>query len=94
MRAKDLLVSLQVASTEPNQIPVISFVYLPAKNPINRLEMIVLEDRIVLKPNPRVKPLTLSAFVRVLNHHKDAHLYAEDQIIFGYKILDTGIMLG
>ncbi|MBV7390400.1 MULTISPECIES: hypothetical protein [Enterococcus] len=94
MKAKDLLVSLQVASSEPNQVPVISFVYLPAKNPINRLEMIVLADRIVLKANPRVKPLTLSAFVRVLNRKKEAYLYADDQVIFGYKIVDTGIMLG
>ena len=95
MRGKDLLTAIQVDATgELTKLSTYQYVYVKAGEQLtNHLAVTVSENRVILTKAPQ-QVLTLNQLIHVLNEAKDAEIFVEEQLIFGYRLVDQGIFLG
>lgn len=95
MKAKDLLTAIQVdAAGELMQLSTYTYVFInDGKKETNQLTVRVEEEKIILTKQPRAV-LTLNQFILILNHAKESEIYAEDKLVYGYRLTETGILLG
>lgn len=95
MRGKDLLTAIQVDATgELKKLSSYQYVYVKVGERLtNHLAVTVSENRVILTKAPQ-QVLTLNQLIHVLNEAKDAEIFVEEQLIFGYRLVDQGIFLG
>lgn len=96
MKAKDLLTALQVdALAGAKNLSTLEYIFIAVKGKeSNQILVTIAADKIVLTQDITRRPLTLKDFVACLQQQKEAVLYVEDQIIFGFKFVERGIFLG
>ncbi|MBM7711076.1 hypothetical protein [Enterococcus xiangfangensis] len=95
MRAKDLLTAIQVdAAGELKKLSSYTYVFVTDdEKQTNQLRINATETKIILKKQPNHR-LTLNELIHVLNETKEAELFFEEELIFGYKLIKEGIVLG
>ncbi|MDT2828890.1 MAG: hypothetical protein ACTJHK_05820 [Enterococcus viikkiensis] len=95
MKAKDLLTAIQVdAAGELKKLSTYAYVFVrKGEKETNQLVIQVETDRIVLKQQANTR-LTLNQFIKVLNESKEADIYLNEELIFGYRLVEEGILLG
>lgn len=95
MKAKDLLTAIQVdAAGELKKLSTFAYVFVRInEKETNQLRIQVKPDRIVLKQQANTR-LTLNQFIKVLNESKEADIYLNEDLIFGYRLIEEGIILG
>ncbi|MEG1504577.1 MAG: hypothetical protein RSC16_10040 [Enterococcus sp.] len=95
MKAKDLLTAIQVDSVgELTQLSSYQFVFInEGEQETNHLAVKRTADKIILQKNPSER-LRLNLFINLLNEAKDAEIYFEEELVFGYRLVDQGIVLG
>lgn len=95
MKAKDLLTAIQVDSVgELTQLSSYQFVFInEGEQKTNHLAVKRTADKIILQKNPSER-LRLNLFINLLNEAKDAEIYFEEELVFGYRLVDQGIVLG
>ncbi|MBX8938736.1 hypothetical protein HCH29_17610 [Enterococcus gilvus] len=95
MKAKDLLTAIQVdAAGEMKKLSSYTYVFVKdGEQQTNHLVVKVEENKIVLTKQPD-NLLTLNQLIIVLNEAKEADIFVEDELVFGYKLVKQGIVLG
>ncbi|WP_427814794.1 hypothetical protein ACQKTA_11350 (plasmid) [Enterococcus sp. 22-H-5-01] len=95
MKAKDLLTAIQVDSAgELTQLSSYQFVFIKeGEQETNHLAVKRTADKIILQKNSS-EILRLNVFINLLNEAKDAEIYFEEELVFGYRLVDQGIVLG
>lgn len=95
MKAKDLLTAIQVDSAgELTQLSSYQFVFIKeGGQETNHLAVKRTADKIILQKNSS-ESLRLNLFINLLNEAKDAEIYFEEELVFGYRLVDQGIVLG
>lgn len=95
LKAKDLLTAIQVdAAGEMKKLSSYTYVFVKdGEQQTNHLVVKVEEDKIVLTKQPD-NLLTLNQLIIVLNEAKEADIFVEDELVFGYKLVKQGIVLG
>ncbi|MFQ7235326.1 MAG: hypothetical protein ACLRPU_10665 [Enterococcus hulanensis] len=95
LKAKDLLTAIQVdAAGEMKKLSSYTYVFIKdGEQQTNHLVVKVEEDRIVLTKQPD-NLLTLNQLIIVLNEAKEADIFIGDELVFGYKLVKQGIVLG
>ena len=95
LKAKDLLTAIQVdAAGEMKKLSSYTYVFVKdGEQPTNHLVVKVEEEKIVLTKQPD-NLLTLNQLIIVLNEAKEADIFVEDELVFGYKLVKQGIVLG
>lgn len=95
MKAKDLLTAIQVDSAgELTQLSSYQFVFIKeGEQETNHLAVKRTADKIILQKNSS-ESLRLNLFINLLNEAKDAEIYFEEELVFGYRLVDQGIVLG
>ena len=95
MKAKDLLTAIQVDSVgELTQLSSYQFVFInEGEQETNHLAVKRTADKIILQKNPSER-LRLNLFINLLNEAKDAEIYFEEELVFGYRLVEQGIVLG
>lgn len=95
MKAKDLLTAIQVDSVgELTQLSSYQFVFInEGEQETNHLAVKRTTDKIILQKKPSER-LRLNLFINLLNEAKDAEIYFEEELVFGYRLVDQGIVLG
>ncbi|MGM0216396.1 hypothetical protein [Enterococcus sp. AZ109] len=99
MRGKDLLTALQVDATGSlNMLSSFTYVYAVIdEKQTNHLVVVATDNKIEIKYEAKQPPLTVIQLVEILNDHKEASLYlknSEDQLIYGYRLVEEGIIIG
>lgn len=95
LKAKDLLTAIQVdAAGELKKLSSYTYVFVnDGDKQTNHLAVKVEADRIILMKQQR-ELLTLKQLIKVLNEAKEAEIFVEDELVFGYKLIKQGIVLG
>lgn len=95
MKAKDLLTAIQVdAAGEMKKLSSYTYVFVKdGEQQTNHLVVKVEENKIVLTKQPD-NLLTLNQLIIVLNEAKEADIFIGDELVFGYKLVKQGIVLG
>lgn len=95
LKAKDLLTAIQVdAAGEMKKLSSYTYVFVKdGEQQTNHLVVKVEEDKIILTKQPD-NLLTLNQLIIVLNEAKEADIFVEDELVFGYKLVKQGIVLG
>lgn len=95
MKAKDLLTAIQVdAAGEMKKLSTYAYVFVrEGEKETNQLLVQVETNKIVLKQQANTC-LTLNQFVKVLNESKEADIYFNEELVFGYRLIEEGIVLG
>ncbi|MDT2598755.1 hypothetical protein P7D85_03155 [Enterococcus hulanensis] len=95
LKAKDLLTAIQVdAVGEMKKLSSYTYVFVKdGEQQTNHLDVKVEEDKIILAKQPD-NLLTLNQLIIVLNEAKEADIFVEDELVFGYKLVKQGIVLG
>lgn len=95
MRAKDLLTAIQVdAAGELKKLSSYNYVFVTdGEKQTNQLKIEATETTIILRKQSNHR-LTLNELIHVLNETKEAELFFEEKLIFGYKLIKEGIVLG
>ncbi|WP_311775698.1 hypothetical protein [Enterococcus gilvus] len=95
LKAKDLLTAIQVdAAGEMKKLSSYTYVFVKdGEQQTNHLVVKVEENKIVLTKQPD-NLLTLNQLIIVLNEAKEADIFVEDELVFGYKLVKQGIVLG
>lgn len=95
LKAKDLLTAIQVdAAGEIKKLSSYTYVFVKdGEQQTNHLVVKVEENKIVLTKQPD-NLLTLNQLIIVLNEAKEADIFVEDELVFGYKLVKQGIVLG
>ena len=95
MKAKDLLTAIQVdAAGELKKLSTYAYVFVrEGEKETNQLLVQVETNKIVLKQQANTR-LTLNQFVKVLNESKEADIYFNEELVFGYRLIEEGIVLG
>ncbi|MDT2659509.1 hypothetical protein P7E02_06500 [Enterococcus hulanensis] len=95
LKAKDLLTAIQVdAAGEMKKLSSYTYVFIKdGEQQTNHLVVKVEEDKIILTKQPD-SLLTLNQLIIVLNEAKEADIFVEDELVFGYKLVKQGIVLG
>lgn len=94
MRAKDLLTAIQVdAAGEMKTLSSYTYVFVnDGENQTNHLAVQAEAEKIILRKQ-HDQLLTLNELIKVLNEAKEAELFVEDELVFGYKLVKQGIVL-
>ena len=95
LKAKDLLTAIQVdAAGEMKKLSSYTYVFVKdGEQQTNHLIVKVEENKIVLTKQPD-NLLTLNQLIIVLNEAKEADIFVGDELVFGYKLVKQGIVLG
>ncbi|MGM0168952.1 hypothetical protein IGI39_004707 [Enterococcus sp. AZ135] len=95
MKAKDLLTAIQVdAAGELKKLSSYTYVFVDdGEKQTNHITIKIEGNKIVLSKE-RSNPLTLKELIKVLNEKKEAEIYVEEELVFGYKLVKQGILLG
>ncbi|MBO0453159.1 MULTISPECIES: hypothetical protein [Enterococcus] len=95
MKAKDLLTAIQVDSTgKMKKLSSYTYVFInDGEKQTNHLSVKVEKDKIVLSKQPD-KVLTLNQLIIALNEVKEAEIFVDKELVFGYKLIKQGIVLG
>lgn len=95
MKAKDLLTAIQVdAAGEMKKLSSYTYVFVKdGEQQTNHLVVKIEEDKIILAKQPD-NLLTLNQLIIVLNEAKEADIFVGDELVFGYKLVKQGIVLG
>lgn len=95
LKAKDLLTAIQVdAAGEMKKLSSYTYVFVKdGEQQTNHLVVKVEENKIVLTKQPD-NLLTLNQLIIVLNEAKEADIFVGDELVFGYKLVKQGIVLG
>ncbi len=95
LKAKDILTAIQVdAAGEMKKLSSYTYVFIKdGEQQTNHLVVKVEEDKIVLTKQPD-NLLTLNQLIIVLNEAKEADIFIGDELVFGYKLVKQGIVLG
>lgn len=95
LKAKDLLTAIQVdAAGEMKKLSSYTYVFVKdGEQQTNHLVVKVEEDKIILTKQPD-NLLTLNQLIIVLNEAKEADIFVGDELVFGYKLVKQGIVLG
>ncbi|WP_249355064.1 hypothetical protein [Enterococcus hulanensis] len=95
LKAKDLLTAIQVdAAGEMKKLSSYTYVFVKdGEQQTNHLVVKVEENKIVLTKQPD-NLLTLNQLIIVLNEAKEADIFIGDELVFGYKLVKQGIVLG
>lgn len=95
MKAKDLLTAIQVdAAGELKKLSSYTYVFInDGDKQTNHLTIKTETDKIVLTKQTG-QALTLTELINVLNTAKESEIYVEDDLVFGYKLIKQGIVLG
>ncbi|WP_429974350.1 hypothetical protein [Enterococcus sp. AZ163] len=99
MKAKDLLAALQVDTTgKLNSLSTMIYVYADiGEKPVKELHLDTADDQIEIRKDLKQPALTMKEFVDILNRHKEANLYLikeEKKLIYGYRLIKDGIVIG
>lgn len=99
MKAKDLLSALQVDATDSlSNLSTMVYVYADlGEKPVKQLILDESADEIIIKQVAEEPPLTIKELVKALNLYKEANLYLlkdEKQLIYGYRLIKDGIVIG
>ncbi|MEG2326480.1 MAG: hypothetical protein RSB63_10290, partial [Enterococcus sp.] len=79
---------------ELTQLSSYQFVFInEGEQETNHLAVKRTADKIILQKNPSER-LRLNLFINLLNEAKDAEIYFEEELVFGYRLVDQGIVLG
>lgn len=95
MKAKDLLTAIQVdAAGDMKKLSLYTYVFVnDGEKQTNQLQINIEENKITLTKQKGAL-LTLKQLIKVLNEAKEAELFVENELIFGYKLIEKGIVLG
>jgi len=95
LKAKDLLTAIQVdAAGEMKKLSSYTYVFVKdGEQQTNHLVVKVEGEKIVLTKQSDAL-LTLNQLIIVLNEAKEADIFVEDELVFGYKLVKQGIVLG
>ncbi|MFC4770645.1 hypothetical protein [Enterococcus hermanniensis] len=95
MKAKDLLTAIQVDSAgELKQLSSYQFVFIKeGEQETNHLAAKIEADKIIVQKNS-AESLRLNGFINLLNEAKEAEIYIEEELVFGYRLVERGIILG
>ena len=95
LKAKDLLTAIQVdAAGEMKKLSSYTYVFVKdGEQQTNHLVVKVEGEKIVLTKQSDTL-LTLNQLIIVLNEAKEADIFVEDELVFGYKLVKQGIVLG
>lgn len=95
MKAKDLLTAIQVDATgELKKLSSYTYVFVnDGEKQTNHLVVKVEADKIILTKQPN-SLLTLNQLIKVLNEAKEAEIFVDEELVFGYKLIKQGIILG
>ena len=95
LKAKDLLTAIQVdAAGEMKKLSSYMYVFIKdGDKQTNHLIVKVEGEKIVLTKQSDAL-LTLNQLIIVLNEAKEADIFVEDELVFGYKLVKQGIVLG
>ena len=95
MKAKDLLTAIQVdAAGDMKKLSSYTYVFVnDGEKQTNQLQIKIEENKITLTKQKDAL-LTLKQLIKVLNEAKEAELFVENELIFGYKLIEKGIVLG
>lgn len=95
MKAKDLLTAIQVdAAGELKKLSSYTYVFVnDGEKQTNHLEINMEENKIRLLKKKEAT-LTLNQLIKVLNEVKEADILVGDELVFGYKLIKDGIVLG
>lgn len=95
LKAKDLLTAIQVdAAGEMKKLSSYRYVFVnDGEKQTNHLTVKVENDAIILSKQAD-QLLTLSHLITILNEEKEAEIFVGDELVFGYKLVKKGILLG
>lgn len=95
MKAKDLLTAIQVDATgELKKLSSYTYVFVNDGGKQTTQLTIKTEDAKIILQKQQNKRLTLNELIKVLNTAKESEIYVEDELVFGYKLVKEGIVLG
>ena len=95
LKAKDLLTAIQVdAAGEMKKLSSYRYVFVnDGEKQTNHLTVEIDNDAIILSKQAD-QLLTLSHLITILNEEKEAEIFVGDELVFGYKLVKQGIVLG
>lgn len=95
LKAKDLLTAIQVDATgELKKLSSYTYVFVNDGGKQTNQLAIKTEDAKIILQKQQNQRLTLNELIKVLNTAKESEIYVEDELVFGYKLVEEGIVLG